>query len=140
MGKCVGAPHPDTFPYTFPHPFPIRQHTSSPHALSYPPTHSPHTLYHTSPLPTRLSLSPPTPQDISLHLPHTSSHSSFDLPLHPNTLPHSSHALSPHLPPQFRLCGEVMPHSHLTRKRQKRKISRGNGSGAAESRKSVAES
>ena len=39
------------------------------HILSHTPPHSPHTLYHTSPLPTHLSLSPPTPQDISLHLP-----------------------------------------------------------------------
>ena len=67
-------------PFLYPHPFPICQHTSSPHTLSHTPLHSPHTgtLYHTSPLPSHLSLSPPTPLDISLHLPP-----------HPNTLPHT---------------------------------------------------
>ena len=64
-----------------PHPFPTRQHTSplAPYTFPHPP--------HTSPLPTHLSLLPPTP-------PHISSHSSSDLPLHPNTLPYSPHALS----------------------------------------------
>ena len=107
MGKCVGAPHPDTFPYTSPHPFPTRQHTSSPHTLSYPlPTHPIHstTLLHS---PHVFPYLPPHPKTFPYTSPHTSSHSSPDLPLHSNTLPHSSHALSPHLPPQFRSRGEV---------------------------------
>ena len=85
--KSVLGPHTSThFPTSSllpsPHPFPTRQHTS-------PLT--------PSPLPTYLSLPPPTPHHISLHLlhtPHISSHSSPDLPLHPNTLPYSPHALS----------------------------------------------
>ena len=100
---CWG-PTPGTFPYSSP----TRQHTSSPHTLSHTPPHSPHTLSHTSPLPTHLSLPhPSTFPYISPYIPHTSSHSCPDLPLHPNTLPHSPHSLSSHLPPQFRLCGEL---------------------------------
>ena len=76
-------------------------HMLYPHAYTLP--HSPHTLSHT--LPTHLSLPPPTPQHIFLHLsphPHIYSHSSPDLPLHPNTLPYLLHALSltsPHILP-----------------------------------------
>ena len=56
--KSVLGPHTSTHFPTSP-PFP------SPHAYTLP--HSPHTLSHT--LPTLLSLPPPTPQHISLHLP-----------------------------------------------------------------------
>ena len=74
-------------PFLSPHPSLSRQHTS-------PLTH---TLSHTSPLPKHLSLLIPTPQHTSLHLPP-------QLPLHPNTLPHSPHALS-HTSPH------IFPHS-----------------------------
>ena len=95
VGKCVGAPHSDTFPYTSSIPFPTRQH-STPLTqytllarLFLPPPH-PNTLPYTATPPPyppylfpQLPSPPPTPQ-------HTS-------PLIPCTLPH----LSPHLPPQF---------------------------------------
>ena len=97
--KSVLGPHtsihfPTSTPFPSPHPFPTRLHTSplTPYTLPHPP----HTSF--------LTVPPPTPQHISLHLPHTphiSSHSSPDLPLHPNTLPYSLHALSPHLTPCF---------------------------------------
>ena len=86
--KCVGGHIPTHF-LTFPL-------FLSPHANTLP--HSPRTFFHTPthtfPLPTHLSLPPLTPQHTSLHLlssahtPHTSSPSSPQLPLHPNTLPH----------------------------------------------------
>ena len=106
MWGSVLRPHtlthfPTPCPFLSPHPFPTRQHTSSPHTLCHTPPHSPHTgtLSHTSPLPTHLSLPPPHPYTF----PYTFPHSSPDLLLHHNTLPHSPHALYPHLPPQFRL-------------------------------------
>ena len=95
--KVCWGPIPQYISLHLPHSPP---HILSPHA--YTLFHSPHTLSHT--LPTHLSLPPPTPQHIFLHLPphpHISSHSSPDLPLHPNTLPDSLHALSPHLTPHF---------------------------------------
>ena len=60
-----------------------RNKNKFPHTLSHSP-------FHTSPLPTHLSLPPPTPQHTSLHL-----------PLHPNTLSHSPHALSHIFPHSF---------------------------------------
>ena len=95
MRKCVGAPTL-TLPYTFPFLSPSRQHTSplTPYTFPHPYPHfsTPHTsfLTHTH-----------IPTHFPTH-PHTSSHSSTHLPLHPNTLPHSPHALSntsPHIFP-----------------------------------------
>ena len=88
-------------PHTLTHLLHSSPHIPPPHTNALPthPIHSPHT-----------SLPPPTPQQTPYTSPHTqytSSHSSPNLPLHPNTLPHSPHALSPHLTPQFRICGEV---------------------------------
>ena len=92
MGKCVGALHPNTFPYISPIPFDTRQHTSplTPYTLPHP---SPHIFPYLPPHPNTFPYTSP-------HTPHISSHSSPDLPLHPNTLPHSPHALfltSPHI-------------------------------------------
>ena len=90
--KVCWGPTPQHISLHLPH---YPPHILSPHANTLP--HSPHTLSHTSPLPTHLSLPSPRPQHISLHLPphpHISSHSFPDLPLHPNTLPYSPHALS----------------------------------------------
>ena len=106
--KVCWGPTPQHISLHLPH---YPPHILSPHANTLP--HSPHTLSHT--LPTLHSSHifpylPPHPNTfpyISPHTPHISSHSSSDLPLHPNTLPYSPHALSPHLTPQFRLCGEV---------------------------------
>ena len=109
MWEVCWGPTPSTFPYTSPIPLP----TSFPHApIHFPtplpthPIHSP-TLLHSphifSYLPHTLTHFPTPP----LTSPPTSSHSYPDLPLHPNTLPHLPHALSSHLSPQFRLCGEV---------------------------------
>ena len=85
-------------PHTLIH-FPTPPPFVSPHANTLP--HSPHTLSHTSPLPTHLSLSPPTPPiplpTVPLISPYTPPH----FPLTPCTLPH----LFPHLTPQFQLCG-----------------------------------
>ena len=91
--KCVGAPHPNTLPYTSPIPLPT--------SLSLTPTHFPiHPIHFPTPLPTLLHsphifpYSSPHPNTLPYTSPHTSSHSSPHLPLHPNTLPHSPHALS----------------------------------------------
>ena len=54
MGKCVGAPHPNTLPY-----------------ISPMPTHFPtHAIHFPTPLPTHLSLLIPTPQHTSPQLPY----------------------------------------------------------------------
>ena len=54
MGKCVGAPHPNTLPY-----------------ISPIPTHFPtHAIHFPTPLPTHLSLLIPTPQHTSPKLPY----------------------------------------------------------------------
>ena len=86
--KVCWGPTPQHISLHLPH---YPPHILSPHTNTLP--HSPHTLSHTSPLPTHLSLPPPTP-------PHISSHSSPDLPQHTSlftlcTLPH----LSPHILP-----------------------------------------
>ena len=107
MWGSVLGPHTLThFPtpslFLSPHPFPTCQHTSPLTPYTLPHTS---TCPQTSSLPTHLSLPSPYPNT----LPYTSPHSSPHLPLQPNTLPHSPHAvctlphLSPHLPPQFRL-------------------------------------
>ena len=97
VGKCVGAPHPNTF---LSHPFSHSSPILSPHANTLP--HLPHTLSHTPPhtssLPTHLSLPPNT---LSYTSPHISRHSSSHLPLHPNTLPHSPYALFHTFPHSF---------------------------------------
>ena len=90
-------------PHTLTH-FPTPPLFLSPHFLPHANTlpHSPHTPSRTSPLPTHLSLLISTPQHTSLHstppstspIPLQSSHSFSHLALHPNTLPHSPHALS----------------------------------------------
>ena len=95
--KCVGAPHPNTLPYTSPIPLP----TSFPHTPTHFPTHPIH-----SPAPLPHFFTPHTSfvtsQHTSLHLPphtHTTFHSSPHLPLHPNTLTPTPQALfhtSPH--------------------------------------------
>ena len=97
MGKCVGAPHPNTFPYTSSIPLP----TSFPHT----PTHflSPYTFSHPYPL------SPFT-------LPHFStSHTSFlNLPPHPNTFPTPlpiAPLTSPYTPTHFPTNPMHSPHS-----------------------------
>ena len=79
--KCVGAPHPNTLPYTSPIPLPTRQHFSllTPYTLPHP---SPHIFPY---LPTYFPPPPPTPLPIA---PLTS--------LHPNTLPHALFHTSPH--------------------------------------------
>ena len=92
-------------PFLSPHPFP--------HANTL--SHSPHTVFHTpphsSPLDPHLSYltSPHTPTHFPPYLlpqlpspPATPLHTSQS-PFTPCTHPH----LSPHLPPQFQLCGEV---------------------------------
>ena len=95
VGKCgrkyVGAPHPNTLPYTSPIPLP----TSFPHTPTHFPTHPIH-----SPAPLPHFFTPHTSfvtsQHTSLHLsphPHTSFHSSPHLPLHPNTLAPTPQAL-----------------------------------------------
>ena len=97
---------PTSSPLPSPHSFPTRLHTSplTPYTFPHPPD--------TSPLPTHLSL--PPPHHISLHLPPHP----ISLPTAPLTSPytpthflihpmHSPTPLSPHLTPQFRLCGEV---------------------------------
>ena len=105
MGKCVGAPHPNTFPYTFP----ILLPTSFPHT----PTHflSPYTLPHFSTSHTSFLTSP----HYSTHFPTPPPHSPYlfpqlptDLPLHPTHFPtHPMH--SPQIFPHsfdYVLCGE----------------------------------
>ena len=102
VGGSVLGPH--TLLYTSSIPLPTRQHIFpfTPFTLPHPSSHfsTPHTSFLTS----------PTPQHTSLHLPPylfsqlpspppTYQHTS---PFTPCTLPH----LSPHLPSQFRLCGE----------------------------------
>ena len=91
-------------------------HILSPHANT--PPHSPHTLSHT--LPTLLH-SPhifPYPPPHPNTFPYISPHTPISLPTAPLTSPytpthflihpmHSPTPLSPHLTPQFRLCGEV---------------------------------
>ena len=94
---CWG-PTPSTFPYTSPIPLPTSfPHTPmrflSPYTFPHPSPLTPYTLPHFSTPHTSFLTSPYTP--------YTSSHSYPDLPLHPNTLPHSPHALSSPLPHSF---------------------------------------
>ena len=88
--KCVGVPHLNTLHYTYPIPLP---HIPPPHANTLP--HSPHTLYHTSPLPTHLSLLIPT------HFPTSPPHSLYLFPQLPSPpqSPHAPSHTSPHIFP-----------------------------------------
>ena len=88
VGKCVGAPHPNTFYYSFPIPLPTSFH----HTPTQFPTHS---IHSSTPLPTLLHSQYIFPF-LPTHFPIPTLHPPYffpQLPLHPNTLPHSPHAL-----------------------------------------------
>ena len=95
--KCVGAPHPNTLPYTSPIPLPISLPLTPIHFSTHPYTFphfsssTPHTSFLTHPhAPTHFPTPPP------YLFPQLSSP-----PLLPNTLPHSPHALSHIFPHSF---------------------------------------
>ena len=106
--KSVLGPHTSThFPTSSPlpssHPFFTRQHTSPLTPYTFP--HPPHTSFLTSPhTPTYFPTYPPTPPISLPTAPLTSPYTPTHFLIHPM---HSPTPLSPHLTPQFRLCGEV---------------------------------
>ena len=108
--KSVLGPHtsthfPTSSPLPSPHPFPKCQHTSPLTPYTFPHFSTPHTSFLTSPhTPTYFPTSPPTPPISLPTAPLTSPYTPTHFLIHPM---HSPTPLSPHLTPQFRLCGEV---------------------------------